>query len=53
MSGISLYHRARSRSWEMWAMPRKHVLIVDDEPSALEAVEAALCKEFRVSLAPV
>ncbi len=30
---------------------KRHVLIVDDDRSALEAIEAALGKEFRVSLA--
>ncbi len=34
------------------ARPKKHVLIVDDDRSALEAMEAALDKEFRVFPAP-
>ncbi len=37
---------------ESRATPKKHVLIVDDDRSALEAMEVALDKEFRVFPAP-
>jgi two-component system response regulator YesN len=32
-------------------IPRPHILVVDDDPAVLEAVEAALLREYRVSLA--
>ena len=35
-----------------WAKPKKHVLIVDDDPAALEAMDAALTREFLVFPAP-